>query len=144
MKIEFGFYKKEYARISRAILGGVLAVWVFFGAKAFHDVILGTFVNNWRDTFIVGEVKYLSYGYVTAAVVCALGWAVSYFFVINNRRLTDFLIKTEAEMKKVSWPSRREVFISSTVVLFVIVVLGGYLFGLDTILERIVSALFKQ
>jgi len=41
----------------------------------------------------------------------------------------DFLIAVEAEMNKVSWPSRAELVRSAAVVIFVIFLLATVLFG---------------
>jgi preprotein translocase subunit SecE len=43
----------------------------------------------------------------------------------------DFLIAVEAEMNKVSWPTRTELFRSSMVVIFCILFLTVVLFGYD-------------
>lgn len=54
----------------------------------------------------------------------------------------DFLIETEAELKKVSWPSREELTGSTFVVIFVTIILGIYIVGVDyivsTIMKRII------
>ena len=57
-------------------------------------------------------------------------------------RFADFLIAVEAEMNKVSWPSRGELVRSSMVVIFVIFALAIILFGYDmlwTFLFRVVG-----
>ena len=128
--------------ISRIICAVVLAVWVAAGCRSLHVVILPL---NWvlgglRDKILVGNIEYFTLGYLIAGVLCLAGWIASYLFIVNNPRLVDYLIKTEAEMKKVSWPSRREVVISAAVVLVLIIILGGYMFGIDKVIS---SILFK-
>ena len=52
------------------------------------------------------------------SVVVALSVAGSLFWwVFNKPRVGDFLIATEAEMKKVNWPTRREIIGSTWVVI---------------------------
>jgi preprotein translocase subunit SecE len=53
------------------------------------------------------------------------------FRLVNMPRFADFLIAVEAEMYKVSWPSRTELIRSSLVVIFVIFALSVVLFGFD-------------
>ena len=53
------------------------------------------------------------------------------FRVVNMPRFADFLIAVEAEMNKVSWPSRSELVRSSIVVLITIFVLAVVLFAYD-------------
>ena len=58
------------------------------------------------------------------------GLWVSYRLV-NVPAFADFLIAVEAEMNKVSWPTRPELFRSSIVVLIMIFVLAMFLAGCD-------------
>ena len=51
--------------------------------------------------------------------------------VVNVPGFADFLIAVEAEMNKVSWPSRAELFRASMVVLFTIFFLAAVLAGFD-------------
>ncbi len=39
------------------------------------------------------------------------------FFILNKPRIADFMIATEAEMKKVNWPSKKEIIGSTWVVI---------------------------
>ena len=57
------------------------------------------------------------------------GWWVCYR-VVNVPSFADFLIAVEAEMNKVSWPSRAELFRASLVVLVVIITIVVLLYGL--------------
>jgi preprotein translocase subunit SecE len=63
-------------------------------------------------------------------LVLAAGLWISYR-VVNITRFADFLIAVEAEMNKVTWPSRTELVRSSLVVIFVIVFMAILLFGYD-------------
>ena len=47
------------------------------------------------------------------------------FRLVNLPKFADFLIAVEAEMNKVSWPTRTELFRSSVVVIVTILVSGG-------------------
>ena len=51
----------------------------------------------------------------------------------------DFLIHVEAEMRKVSWPSRQELIMSSGVVIVVMFLLAGILFGYDLLLKYLLE-----
>lgn len=53
--------------------------------------------------------------------------------LVNYPRFADFLIAVEAEMNKVSWPSKGELVRSSMVVIFVIFALAFLLAGFDTV-----------
>ena len=50
---------------------------------------------------------------------------------VNLPAFADFLIAVEAEMNKVSWPTRGELFRASMVVLVCIIFLAIVLYGFD-------------
>jgi preprotein translocase SecE subunit len=85
---------------------------------------------------------------VSPALAIALGCGL--FFVLffrylyfQNERISDFLIDTESEMRKVSWPTPGDVVKSSMAVVFIIFILGVYLFLVDITLDGVFSHLFK-
>jgi preprotein translocase subunit SecE len=51
--------------------------------------------------------------------------------LVNLPTFADFLIAVEAEMNKVSWPTRSELYRSSAVVLVTVFVLAALLFMFD-------------
>lgn len=59
------------------------------------------------------------------------GWMI--FRAVNYPRFADFLISVEAEMDKVSWPSRRELYRSTMVVLCTMFFLGFMLLTFDAL-----------
>lgn len=64
------------------------------------------------------------------------------YLCFRNERISDFLIDTESEMRKVAWPTLREVADSSLVVIIVIIALGVYLFAVDIGLDRLLRLFF--
>jgi preprotein translocase subunit SecE len=54
----------------------------------------------------------------------------------------SFLTEVRNEMRRVTWPSRREVYATTFVVLVTATFFGLYLWGLDLALDRIVRAIF--
>ncbi len=59
-------------------------------------------------------------------------------------RATDFIAEVRSEMKRVTWPSRREVYATTIVVILTSAFFGLYLFGVDIVLNRIVSIIFNR
>ncbi len=76
-------------------------------------------------TLVLGTVLLLALAYVC----------------FRKERTSDFLIDTESEMRKVAWPTFREVIDSSLVVIIVIVALGIYLFVVDIGLSKLFNFL---
>lgn len=51
--------------------------------------------------------------------------------LLNREVWTDFLVETEGEIKKVSWPARKEYLGSSLVVVLVVAVVSAFLYFVD-------------
>jgi preprotein translocase SecE subunit len=58
-------------------------------------------------------------------------WGLGIFRFVNSPKYGEFLIMTESEMRKVAWPSRREVINSTKVVILLTFGLGGILWIVD-------------
>jgi preprotein translocase subunit SecE len=54
-----------------------------------------------------------------------------------------FLAEVRNEMRRVTWPSRREVYATTLVVLLTAMFFGLYLWGLDLALDRIIRWIFR-
>ena len=111
---QLGVYKPSQGRITRQVTCGSL--WVIFAIAAYRAYELLYSYDIWQ--------------YVVPLALLVVGFWVSYR-VVNYARFADFLIAVEAEMNKVSWPSRGELIRSSLVVIFVIFALAIILFGYD-------------
>jgi preprotein translocase subunit SecE len=51
-------------------------------------------------------------------------------------RTVEFLTEVRNEMKRVTWPSQREVYATTIVVILTSVFFGVYLFGVDLLIGR--------
>ncbi len=103
---QLGLYKRSQGRITRQVTFAALAVTIAIGCWRLSETNL---MATWG--------KSMQYGIPLA--VFALGiWFV--YRLVNIARFADFLIGVEAEMVKVSWPSRSELIRSSTVVIVTI------------------------
>ena len=69
---------------------------------------------------------------VVAVMVIAL-FGVLGFWLFNKQNIVDFMIATEAEMKKVNWPGRREIFLSTWIVICGTLLIAVFLFVIDTV-----------
>lgn len=109
-------YKRSQGRIARHTTFGALAIVFAYGAWSL-------------DRFLLSQMGTAA-AFGTAAASLAVGLWFS-FRLINMPRFADFLISVEAEMNKVSWPTRTELFRSSVVVMVTIFGLAVLLFGYD-------------
>ena len=55
-----------------------------------------------------------------------------------------FLTEVRNEMKRVTWPSRKEVYATTVVVILTSVFFGLYLFGVDLALNALVQQVFQR
>jgi preprotein translocase subunit SecE len=68
---------------------------------------------------------------VGAAIVWLGLWGLFAFWFVASPRWGEFMIMTESEMRKVAWPSRREVVSSTKVVIILTLALGVLLWIVD-------------
>ncbi len=72
------------------------------------------------------------------AVEQALGGVTSWW-----SRSRTFLTEVRNETKRVTWPSRKEVYATTFVVILASVFFGLYLWGVDMLLTAVVGWVFK-
>ena len=117
----FGIYKKGqgyWTRMMSAIAAGLL---IFMGAswlwKTMDQVRIGAI-----------EAVYVQAG--TAVIFISVLAVLGYYLIAVHKKVVDFLIATEGEMKKVNWSTRREIMGSTWVVIsltFIVATIIGFL-----------------
>lgn len=140
-----GLYKRSQGRATRQVTFAAVAVALAAGLYQLHG-ILGTALVGWPG----GWLAYLNLGRNEAVeaivrqgvrhglpfALLLLGlWAA--YRLVNLPSFADFLIAVEAEMNKVSWPTRAELYRSSIVVLVTIFALAAVLFVFDAFWKAI-------
>ena len=134
-----GLYKRTQGRATRQVTFAVVAVALAAGLYQLHGV-LATALVNWPGRWLVywnmgrNEAveaivrQSVRHGLPFAILLLGL-WAA--YRLVNLPNFADFLIAVEAEMNKVSWPTRAELYRSSIVVLVTIFALAAILFAFD-------------
>ena len=128
----FDLYKRGqglYARVTVAALLGLLAC---FGIFELYSV-LGAWEAKLFDT--------VAWKLIVVALT-ALVAAVVVFLAVNGGKAVDFLIMTEAELRKVSWPTRRQLRQQTLVVIVVTVIFGAVIQIADWIFVQMNMAIF--
>jgi preprotein translocase subunit SecE len=59
-------------------------------------------------------------------------------------RLFEFIGEVRAELKRVTWPSKAEVYATTFVVIATSLAFGLYLFGIDLLLNTAVARIFQR
>lgn len=121
-------YKPNQGRIVRQLTA--LAIWVIvaLGCWSLYSTLRGSLdAGSIWPTAIPG--------------VLLLAGAWFGYRVVNWPRFADFLIAVEAEMNKVTWPSKDELVRASIVVIFTIFFLAVSLFLFDILWQQVFSFL---
>jgi preprotein translocase subunit SecE len=110
-----GIYKRSQGRIVRQV--------------TFAAAVLAVALGLWRlSEAMITQGPGVAFGVPGLLLLVGL-WAA--YRVVNVPSFADFLIAVEAEMNKVSWPSRGELYRSCIVVLVTLFVLATVLFTFD-------------
>jgi len=110
-----GVYKRNQGRITRQVTFAVIAITVALGLWRLSETLLG-------------QPAGVQYGIPGVLLLGGLWMA---YRLVNVPGFADFLIAVEAEMNKVSWPTRNELIRASLVVLVTIFLLAAVLFAFD-------------
>jgi preprotein translocase subunit SecE len=69
----------------------------------------------------------------------ALGWGPEKY-----RQLKAFFVEVRSELKKVTWPSKQEVYATTMVVILTTIFFGFYLYGLDLVMSQLFTRILRQ
>ncbi|HEX3658985.1 MAG TPA: preprotein translocase subunit SecE [Pirellulales bacterium] len=121
-----GVYKRSQGRLARQLTYAAIVVLVGFGCWSLHNYLASRMDTGAR--------------YGTSLGLLLVGIWLG-FRLVNMPRFADFLIAVEAEMNKVSWPSRSELFRSVVVVLVSIIGLAIVLYLYDVLWQLLLRLL---
>jgi preprotein translocase SecE subunit len=134
-------YKQDQGRFARLAAFWSLAILIFYGTTSLYTTLLGYFPNTMAKPFAAGMPKVpvlglpLNLGMLISAAVLALSiWLL--YRLLERPRNADVLIDTEAELRKVTWPTVPEAVRSSMVVIVCVLFLMAFLASADWILGR--------
>ena len=129
------FYRPEDGHRPRGVIGVALAVLLLYGCHAFYEWLPSeTFHKPLSGIGTLLGDEFQITGAVVLAGLLAVGVLVGIYKLLNWPRFVDFLIDTESELKKVSWASKRQVVSESIVVVVTLLIVGVYVFMVDTVL----------
>jgi preprotein translocase SecE subunit len=125
----FGIYKPGQAKYTRLATGFGLGIIVGLGCLILYRKLEGADLGLWVATMIPAGLLFI---FVLAIVI------------LLNRPLTaDFMISAEGELKKVSWSSRREVAVSTFIVIACVAILASLLGITDLFFELLFQWLLR-
>jgi len=145
-------YKKGQGTITRLVASFSLILLIAYGCYALYHFIppVDPKYSPPRPTFW-GTNLYvvpffdaaLTYGMLISVLAFFAFCFLAYILLLNKPKPSDYLIETEGELKKVSWPTRAQYMGSSVAVIISVVILGLFLLGADFVFERFIRNIIR-
>jgi len=120
-------YKPGQGKYSRLGTGLTVAAIVGIGCYQLYNMLEASDLSLWLTT-MVPAVIFVSLSAVT-------------YWLLNKPAVADFLIAAEGELKKVNWSSRKEVAVSTFVVIIVVLLMAALLGTTDFVFQLIFQKL---
>ena len=120
-------YKPGQGKYTRLGSGFTVGIIVAIGCWRLYDMLSASDLSLWITTM------------VPAVVLVAL--CVLTYWILNKPAVADFLIAAEGELKKVNWSSRKEITVSTFVVIVVVLLMAALLGTTDFVFQLIFQKL---
>ena len=134
-------YRGEQGRLARLAVFWALAILLFYGCISLYRTLSPAFGGRLSQPFLSGFKSVPVLGLplnpailITGVVLVGVGYFL--FRWQQTPKVADLLIETEAELRKVTWPTVPEAVNSSIVVIVCVIFLMGFLAGADFLLGR--------
>jgi preprotein translocase SecE subunit len=120
-------YKPGQGKNTRLGSGFTLAIVVAIGCYRLYDLLTASDLSLWITTMV--------------PAVLLVGFTAALYWALNQPSVADFLIAAEGELKKVNWSSRKEVAVSTFVVIIVVLLMAALLGTTDLVFQYIFDKL---
>jgi preprotein translocase SecE subunit len=136
-------YKQDHGRLARMFAFWSLVFFLAFGCKFLHTQLISNFDS--LETAFGGEIPIVKVAVNGAFLISTGVFVLGLVFLLRwqrKERVADFLIDTEGELRKVTWPTMPDVVNSSIVVIVCVLILMGFMAATDWFFGRIARNLF--
>jgi len=110
----FDIYKRGQGKYTRLCSAFGAAIIAGLGCLRLYTKLQATDIGLWAETMVPAGLF---------VVLCLL-----IFLLVNKPTIAGFMIAAEGEMKKVSWSSKKEIAVSTFIVI-VVVIFMAFLLG---------------
>jgi preprotein translocase subunit SecE len=153
--VHVGIYKRSQGRVTRQITFAALTAAIALGLLRLSSILMTSSLAEGAVVWFAAHPWLLPFYWLASAcawvaalpgfylwfplgvLLAAVAWTS--YRLVNLPAFADFLIAVEAEMNKVSWPTRLELFRSSIVVLIMMFAFGLFLAGCDVFWKLLLS-----
>ncbi len=147
----FEIYRKGAGIPARCTVAGLFGIASVFAAYSLYGLLI-----DFPEFFASAKIPLLdirlTWGLVGSftlfifcgAIICVftLGFETGLKWVDSkSKRAVEFFIETQAELQKVSWPTRDELVGSTVVVIVCLIILSLYIFGVDWIVSSVMETI---
>lgn len=132
-------YKKDQGRLVRMAAFWLCVLLALFAATTLHG-----FLMQWDSLSSGAQAPIVGVKLNAAFAICTLLFLAGVYFLFRWQqapKTADVLIETEAELRRVSWPTLQEVTDSSIVVVVTVLILMGFLAFADWFFARLVGVI---
>ena len=115
----FEIYKTNQGRNTRLGTAIGISLIVCYGCYRLYLRINDMSLNLERQRMLLLSTL------IPAAILAVL--AGLSFWLVNRHSVADFMIAAEGEIKKVNWSSKREIFVSTVIVIAIVILMAALL-----------------
>ncbi len=126
----FDIYKRGQGKNTRLCSAFGAAIIAGLGCLQLYKKLDGTDLGLWVKTM------------VPAGLLVGLGLLI--FWLVNKPSVADFMVAAEGEMKKVSWSSRKEIAVSTFIVIMVVILMAMLLGITDLVFQMFFGWLLRS
>lgn len=146
--MQFKYYKKGQGKIVRLSSGIALTLLALFGCISLYTFVPQFNIEEtpppptfWGTT--ITQIPFfeltINYGLIVSISLFLILILLIYLLIINKPSTADFMVETEIEMKKVSWPSKQEHTSSTIAVIISVFLIGVFLMVADSLFSQIMK-----
>jgi preprotein translocase subunit SecE len=125
-------YKKGQAKNYRVAFAALILLFAVYAAYEWYF-----WANGITDTANVNTIVQ----WVGVAVCLLLGGLFAFLLAFVNRKTVDYVVTTEEEMRKVTWPTKDELISSSIIVVVVMAIIGAATTAMDYLFSQVLTLL---
>ena len=127
----FDVYKRGQGKYTRLCSAFGMALVVGLGCLQLYKKLQAWDLGLWIETMVPAGL------FVVLSLLT--------FWLVNKHSVADFMIAAESEMKKVSWSSRKEIAVSTFIVIVLVVLLAVFLgvtdLGFQVVFEKLLYSI---
>jgi len=129
LNMAFKIYKRGQGKYTRLCTALSAALVVGLGCLQLFKRLDATDLVLWIKTMVPAGVF--------------VGLCLLVYWIVNKPTVADFMIAAEGELKKVSWSSRKEIAVSTFIVIMVVILMAVFLGTTDITFEMLFERLLR-